>query len=210
MTRKQVKRGLCALVAVGGMLGLASSAVWANDLPKAGTWSLGMQSGYTISADSGSRKIEKVPVHLRIGYTAFQGSKWFLPKGSLEIATEPFGSILTQKSQGRGFERHKGSFEVGLMLPVLTYHFDLGIPFYPYIEGGLGVMYQDLQGYDLGGGFNFAEMVGGGGTYFIDDNLAINFGYRFRHASNASLYDENRGLNTHTFTAGFSYLLPAQ
>ena len=31
------------------------------------------------------------------------------------------------------------------MLPVLTYHFDLGIPFYPYIEGGLGVMYHNLQ-----------------------------------------------------------------
>ena len=80
MTTKQVKRGLCALVAVAGMLGLVSPAVWANDLPKAGTWSLGMQSGYTISADSGSRKIEKVPVHLRIGYTAFRVQNGFCPK----------------------------------------------------------------------------------------------------------------------------------
>ena len=210
MTIKQAKR---VMAVMGGLLGLVSSSVWANDLPNKGTWSFGMQSGYTISADSGSQKIEKVPVHLRIGYTAFKGSKWFLPKGSLEIATEPFGSLVTQKSQGGALERRKGSFEVGLMLPVLTYHFDLvdlGVPLYPYIEGGLGVMYHDFQGYDFGGGMTFAEMVGGGATYFLDDNLAVNFGYRFRHASNASLYDENRGLNTHSFTAGFSYLLPAQ
>ena len=210
MTTRQVKRTIWSMSLAVGLLGIWSTAVWADGLPNKGTWSFGMNSGYTISADSGSRKIDKVPVHLRIGYTAFTGSKWFIPKGSLEIATEPFGSIVTQKSQGGALERRKASFEVGLMLPVLTYHFDLGIPLYPYIEGGLGVMYHDFQGYDLGGGFNFAEMVGGGVKYFLDDNLAINLGYRFRHASNASLYDENRGLNTHTFTAGFSYLLPAQ
>ena len=210
MTKTQAKRGVWGVVVIGGMLGLFSTAVWANDLPNKGTWSFGMQSGYTISADSGSRKIEKVPIHLRIGYTVFKGSKWFIPKGALEIATEPFGSIVTKDSQGSALEKREASFEVGLMLPVLTYHFDLGIPLYPYIEGGLGVMYHDFQGYDLGGGFNFAEMVGGGLKYFLDDNMALNLGYRFRHASNASLYDENRGLNTHTFTAGFSYLLPAQ
>ena len=102
MTRQQVKRGLWALVAVGGLLGLVSSTVRANDLPQAGSWSLGMQSGYTISADSGSRKIEKVPVHLRIGYTAFQGSKWFLPKGALEIATEPVRLHHHSKITGSG------------------------------------------------------------------------------------------------------------
>ena len=96
------------------------------------------------------------------------------------------------------------------MLPVLTYHFDIGLYLYPYVEGGLGVMYHDFQGYDLGGGFNFAEMAGGGLSYYWNDRFIIDLGYRFRHASNASLYDENRGLNTHTLMAGFSYLLPAR
>lgn len=204
-------RGLRRLVVAGGLLGaLTAPSGWASELPDKGTWSFGTQSGYTISGDSGSRKIDKIPLHLRIGYTAFTGSKWFIPKGSLKIATEPFAAFVTQKSQGRGLQHRKASFEAGLMLPVLTYHFDIGLYTYPYIEGGLGVMYHDFQGYDLGGGFSFTEMVGGGVTYFLYDDMALNLGYRFRHASNASLYDENRGMNMHTFTAGFSYLFPSQ
>ena len=84
--------GVAALVA-------SASLAFGNDLPSKGTWSFGMQSAYSVSADSGSRKIDRVPVHLRIGYTAFKGSTWFLPSGSLEIATEPFGSIVTRKIQ---------------------------------------------------------------------------------------------------------------
>ena len=208
MNKTIIGHPLSVIVLGIAVLAASASLAFGNDLPSKGTWSFGMQSAYSVSADSGSRKIDRVPVHLRIGYTAFKGSKWFLPSGSLEIATEPFGSIVTRKIQAGAREKRKASFEVGLMLPVLTYHFDAGLRLYPYIQGGLGVMYHDFQGYDLGGGFNFAEMVGGGATYFLDDNLTVNLGYRFRHASNASLYDENRGLNTHTFTAGFSYLLP--
>lgn len=210
MVRVQAVRRMVVVAGVMGALGMfVATPLWANDLPGKGTWSFGMRSGFTVSDDTGTREIEKVPLHLHIGYTVFKGSKWFLPKGSLEIATEPFATLVTYKTQG-SVERHKANFEIGLMLPVLTYHFDLGIPAYPYIEGGLGIMYHDFQGYDLGGGFNFAEMAGGGVTYFLDTNLTVNLGYRFQHASNASLYDENRGFNTHTFMAGFSYLLPAQ
>ena len=210
MIRGQALRRMMVVAGTAGVLGMfVAPPLWADGLPGKGAWSFGMRSGFTVSDDTGSREVEKVPIHLHIGYTAFKGSKWFLPKGSLEIATEPFASIATYKAQG-SVERHKANFEIGLMLPVMTYHFDLGIPAYPYIEGGLGVMYHDFQGYDLGGGFNFAEMAGGGVTYFLETNLAINLGYRFQHASNASLYDENRGFNTHTFMAGVSYFLPAQ
>lgn len=215
MTRRAGRRGARRLAVMGALLGmLAASAGWADtlpgELPNAGTWSVGLHSGYTVSGDSGSRKIEKVPFHLRLGYTAFTGSPWFFPKGSLTVATEPFAAFVTKKHRGRGRQRRTASFEAGLMLPVLTYHFDIGLYLYPYIEGGLGVIYHDFQGYDLGGGFNFAEMAGGGLSYYWSDRFIIDLGYRFRHASNASLYDENRGLNTHTLVAGFSYLLPAR
>lgn len=94
------------------------------------------------------------------------------------------------------------------MLPVLSYHFDLGSRLSPYIEGGLGILYHDYQGYDLGDGFTFTEMAGAGLSYFLHDNVSLSLGYRFRHTSNASLYDENDGLNSHSLLAGVSFFLP--
>lgn len=172
-----------------------------NSVPEEGSWNVGVRSGYSI----GTRSIDTVPVNLHLGYTLFKGKPWILPEGAFEIATEPFFSPVTKESNIPG---RRASIEAGLMLPVLTYHFDLGYRLSPYIEGGLGVLYHDFQGYNLGGGFNFTEMAGAGLSYFLDDNLAINVGYRFRHSSNASLYDENRALNSHSFLAGFSYFLP--
>ena len=166
-----------------------------------GEWNVGMRSGYSVS----NRNLDTVPVNFHIGYTLFKGKPWILPEGAFELAIEPFLSPVTREANNR---RRDASIEVGLMLPVMSYHFDLGYRLSPYIEGGLGLLYHDFKGYDLGDGFNFTEMAGAGLSYFLDDNLAINVGYRFRHSSNASLYDENDGINSHSFLAGFSYFLP--
>jgi opacity protein-like surface antigen len=151
------------------------------------------------------RSIDTVPVNLHFGYILFKGKPWIFPEGAFEIAIEPFFSPVTAESSVPG---RSASIEAGLMLPVLTHHFDLGYRVSPYIEGGLGILYHDFQGYKLGDGFIFTEMAGAGLSYFLDNNLSINVGYRFRHSSNASLYDDNTGLNSHSFRAGFSYFLP--
>lgn len=188
-----------------GVLVCGITSVWAEDTTstalKEGSWNVGIRSGYSL----GQRHIDTVPVNLHLGYILFKGKPWVFPEGAFEIATEPFFSPVTAESS---LPDRDASIEVGLMLPVLTYHFDLGSRLSPYIEGGLGILYHDFTGYNLGGGFNFTEMAGAGLTYFLEENLSINAGYRFRHSSNASLYDENRGLNAHSFLAGFSYFLP--
>ena len=188
-----------------GILTCGVTPVWAQDTvptaPREGSWNVGVRSGYSL----GQRSIDTVPINLHFGYILFKGAPWIFPEGAFEIATEPFLSPVTAESSLPG---RRASIEAGLMLPVLTYHFDFGYRLSPYIEGGLGILYQDFQGYNLGGGLNFTEMAGAGLTYFLEDDLSINVGYRFRHSSNASLYDENRGLNAHSFLAGFSYFLP--
>ena len=182
-----------------------ATSVWAQDTlptaPQEGSWNVGVRSGYSF----GQRPIDTVPVNLHIGYTFFKGKLWILPESALEVGIEPFFSPVTAESDIPGRD---ASIEAGLMLPVITHHFDIGSRLSPYIEGGLGILYHDFQGYNLGGGFNFTEMAGAGLSYFLEDNLSINVGYRFRHSSNASLYDENVGLNAHSFLAGFSYFLP--
>ena len=44
--------------------------------------------------------------------------------------------------------------------------------------------------------------------FFLQHNLALNVGWRFRHISNANLYHNNAGLESGIFLAGFSYFLP--
>ena len=196
------KRSWQVLGWVMAVLVLGKAAVlYADDLlPQPGAWEFGIRSGYSIGL---SKHADMVPVDLRIGYTLFKGRKWFLPPGAFEISTEPFASVMTSIRP-----RNSGSVELGLGLPTLTYYMDLGIPVYPYIEGGLGVLYTDLRGYHLGGHFSFLETAGVGVSYFLGDNVALNVGWRYRHISNAGLYDHNVGLNSGIFLAGFSYFLP--
>ena len=170
-------------------------------LPQAGTWALGIRSGYSTSP----RKLDTVPVQIHVGYTVFKGKAWILPEGALEIGVEPFVSAVTRITRP---DKRSGSIEAGVMLPVLTYSFDLGYRLYPYIEGGLGALYHDIKGYGLGGGFSFAETVGAGMSYRLDENLMLSVGYRFRHMSNAGIYNDNKALNSNIFLAGFSYLFP--
>jgi hypothetical protein len=189
---------------------MVASIVWASVvpvqaqdvLPKAGTWSSGIRAGYTFSLDN--KGVEMIPIHLHIGYTLFKGKPWLLPEGSFEIGVEPFASVITSLKR----DNAKGSNEFGLVLPVLSYYFNLGGGFAPYVVGGLGVMYKDLRGYHLGGKFTFMETAGVGLSYFLNENITMSAEWRYRHMSNASIYKENSGLNSGIILAGISYYLP--
>jgi hypothetical protein len=169
-------------------------------LPQAGTWELGLRTGYIW----GMRKhAEMIPINLRVGYTVFKGQWWIVPAGAFEVSAEPFVSVIHSIRPGT-----HGSIELGLGLPVFTYYFDTGTRLAPYIEGGLGLLYTDLRGYSLGGHFSFMENIGLGASYFLSRNLAFNAMWRYRHISNANLYDDNAGLDSSVILAGFTYFLP--
>ena len=191
--------GLSCMVA-GVLLCGGTSASAEELLPKAGTWELGLRTGYIW----GMRKhAEMIPINLRVGYTVFKGQWWIVPAGAFEVSTEPFVSVIHSIRPGT-----HGSIELGLGLPVFTYYFDTGTRFAPYIEGGLGLLYTDLRGYSLGGHFSFMENIGLGASYFLSENLAFNAMWRYRHISNANLYDDNAGLDSSVILAGFTYFLP--
>ena len=183
------------------VLGLLSSVQAEDFFPKQGTWSSGIRSGYTLSLDN--KGVEMVPVHVHIGYTLFKGKPWLLPEGSFEIGTEPFVSVITSLKR----KSAKGSNEFGLALPILTYYFNLESNLSPYVTAGLGVMYKDLRGYNLGGKFTFMETAGVGLSYFFNEQIALSGEWRYRHMSNASIYKENSGLNSSIFLAGLTYYL---
>lgn len=192
---------------VVGFVAAIIAPVWADDvLPKAGTWSTGLRAGYNFSLDN--KDVEMVPIHMHLGYTCFKGQPWIFPEGSFEIAIEPFASVIT-KAENNAKTAH-GTNEFGLVLPALTYNFNLGYGLSPFVIGGLGLMYKDLHGFHTGGHFTFMETVGAGLSYFVNENVALSAEWRFRHMSNASIYNENAGLNSGIFLAGFSYYFQNQ
>ncbi len=76
--------------------------------------------------------------------------------------------------------------------------------FRPYVEGGIGVIYTDFQIKGQGLRWNFNPQIGIGTE--IKSNADTFFvAVRFHHISNAGLDDDNRGINSVMFTAGYYF-----
>lgn len=68
----------------------------------------------------------------------------------------------------------------------------------PYLEGGVGLIYSDLRGFDLGSRILFSDNIGVGFAHDVEGANRWSLGYRLRHISHASLWaDANDGMNTH-------------
>lgn len=113
----------------------------------------------------------------------------------LRLAVELLGSVIDDGGT---------TGEVAFTPLLLDYRFDRGQRIVPYVEGGEGIALTWLRGLQLGGTFQFTSQVGGGIHVFVRPTLALTFGYRLRHISNAGLRSDNRGLNTQFLIVGFS------
>jgi opacity protein-like surface antigen len=91
--------------------------------------------------------------------------------------------------------------------------------FQPYIGGGMGVAMLSGKGdgdyadYDFSGELAFAVQAGAGVRYGISDKLALDVGYRYRAAMDASQRgaeeDGAFSYSTHTLQAGLTYAFQA-
>jgi hypothetical protein len=73
----------------------------------------------------------------------------------------------------------------------------------PFIEGGVGLAYTDLRGFDLGSQILFANQFATGVSIGVGDG-SIDIGFRIRHISHAGLWaKQNSGLNTYYLTLTF-------
>ena len=74
-----------------------------------------------------------------------------------------------------------------------------------YIEGGAGVIWENVDSPTYAHSFNFSPQIGAGVDIKIIGNYALSLAYRFRHTSNAGLYAENPGVNSNFFMIGVTY-----
>ena len=88
--------------------------------------------------------------------------------------------------------------------PLLKISYPLG-RILGYIEGGAGVIWENIDSISYAHCFNFSPQVGAGVDIKLVKNYALSLAYRFRHTSNAGLYAENPGVNTNLFMIGLAY-----
>ena len=79
----------------------------------------------------------------------------------------------------------------------------------PFIDASVGFLYfqRDIPVPDSSR-FNFTPEAGLGVQFFLAPNYALTHGYKFHHISNASISQNNPGMNSHVIYAGFSFLTP--
>ncbi|MFA5110290.1 MAG: acyloxyacyl hydrolase [Desulfobaccales bacterium] len=74
-----------------------------------------------------------------------------------------------------------------------------------HIEGGAGIITESIDSPALAHAFNFTPQIGGGVDIALTTQVALTVAYRFRHSSNAGLYNENPAFNVNFFQGGLNY-----
>lgn len=94
--------------------------------------------------------------------------------------------------------------EVGIT-PLFKVSLPLGRQVLLFVEGGAGVISESFDSEAIKHSFNFTPQAGGGLEVALAPRWALCLAYRFRHSSNADIYEENQDFNCHFFHAGLTY-----
>jgi len=122
------------------------------------------------------------------------GSPWL---GGLGVSLVLEGLLAAAQAE-------KDGVELGLT-PLVRLSFPLGRHAMVFVEGGAGVVGEFFDSPAVPHSFNFTPQIGGGVEAALRPTLALVVAYRYRHSSNASLYDENPAFNLHLIQAGLNY-----
>jgi opacity protein-like surface antigen len=89
--------------------------------------------------------------------------------------------------------------------PMLKITLPLGRAAMFFLEGGAGMISESFDSPAVAHSFNFTPQVGAGLDIALMPRLGLTLAYRFRHSSNAGIYDENPAFNCHFVHAGVTY-----
>lgn len=157
---------------------------------------VGIFTGYASGKLDEKPDYELIPTIFRLGFdlNPFINKFGWNTKGLLEFQLEPFINTVINPNS---------NVEVGSNF-LLKYAFPLTKKIYPYVEGGLGMLYMSQHTREQATQYNFLPQGGAGIMYFLKDNLALSAGYRYRHLSNNSFEHPNSGINVDMYLAGLS------
>lgn len=205
LRREQFVIGMTAVLFMLFMVGSA----WCADLDARtrvtkGTLEFGFLTGYWQGNNafgnepSANRSAVYFLPQLGLVVTDEIGSGW--AAGNVEVLVEPLAAHYYQPFSASAFG---GSL-------LVKYNFlDFG-RWMPFWDAGAGMLWTDLAPRipEQSTQFNFVLQTGPGVSYFVTENLAMTFGIRFHHISNAGIGNRNIGLNGCLFNVGISFFSP--
>lgn len=115
--------------------------------------------------------------------------------GKVNFIVEPFVNTVISPSK---------NIEVGSNF-LIKYTMPLSEKIHPYLKGGVGALYMSQHTLEQSTQYNFLPQAGGGLQYLINEKVALNFEYRWRHLSNASIKSPNSGIDANLFLCGISF-----
>lgn len=128
---------------------------------------------------------------------------WVLVKpGSPWLAG--FGISFVLEGIFTAVQAEKNGVELGLT-PLLRLTYPWARQVLLFVEGGAGVIGEFFDSPAVPHTFNFTPQIGGGLEVALAGNLGLVLAYRYRHSSNAGLYEDNPAFDVHLFQAGLSY-----
>lgn len=162
---------------------------------RTGLRELGFRVEYGSSTQ---RNIQVVPFSVHAG--------WLFPD-CIDAPLARLNLDLEYRVEGwiAGVTGPQNAIEVGINPIGFKLAYDAGQRVVPYFAAGIGVLYTGLQGVGIGGPFQFNETAGVGVEIFLERDLSLTLGYRYRHVSNADIYEDNRGIDTQFGTIGLSW-----
>jgi lipid A 3-O-deacylase len=95
----------------------------------------------------------------------------------------------------------------GGVTPLIRYNFLTGGRLIPFVQFGVGLLALDANLKPQSDGLNFTPQGGVGMHYFISDRTSITGEWRLHHISNASIHENNLGINSSLFMIGLTYFL---
>ncbi|HTL61857.1 MAG TPA: acyloxyacyl hydrolase [Nitrospira sp.] len=165
-----------------------------------GTQEIGLLAGYLL------------PHRLTDKSTTKQSGPAFMPSWAM-VLTDPAGPRWLRGQLMFGAEIVYIQFQEPVLThgvgfaPKIKWLFEGTGRLRPYVEFAGGPFYTDLAGQipEESSRFNFVLSAGGGLSWYVTSQLALNVGYRFLHISNAGTRYPNLGLNSSLPFGGFSF-----
>jgi hypothetical protein len=190
-----VRWKVALLILAGCLIWVFSSAVTPNPAIafSEASYELGLRYGYGKTSRA-QETIEFNSLLPRWGVFLTQPDNPILGKLRLSFLLE--GILGTARASN-------GGWDIGFTpLLKISYPWDR---FLGYIEGGAGVIWENVDTPTYAHTFNFSPQIGAGVDIRIFGNYALSLAYRFRHTSNAGLYAENPGVDSNFFMIGVTY-----
>lgn len=192
MVRRRFGKGVAAVllaVVISALPGLAGGADF--DLSKFNQ-ELGLRFAY-------GKNTHGATVHL---YSLLPRWGIFFLKPGKQLG--PFGASFVVEGIMSIAGAEETGFELGFT-PMLKLSCLVFPGVLAYVEGGAGMISESINSPAIAHAFNFTPQVGGGFDIALTGQMAFSVAYRFRHSSNAGLYNENPAFNVNFFQAGLAY-----